>query len=398
MGVRQIRQSEQHRADQPHGPSPSAKLLGNNMHGKSSDVDHTQWPELDGPSAWTWNVPVPVKIVSWTGQFFVTDGIMRETVPQCTFEYLSTHASSFPEDAPLEDTEFIISDPDADISDADVVLFYLPYLIRNVVLPRTKRDGQLWVATCGEPVFRPETGMDCSLLDNATVMARMDAVASYHGTSEFPTYNDPPYEFLMRQETPDFESRGPELVTFALTDCRSKNRRRWLGAVMDRFSEQGRADAILSYGHCLNNAEEPDRKKCDQRWFDWWTNRCASRPFKLVAENTVEPWYITEKLWDAFVEGAIPVYFGPAEVKKLVPPNSTLYAGDYDSPEALADALMNFSEEDFQRARAWKQMPTIEWGGYQEARRNSHITLLPRLCEAGAAAKQAVQQLQGRPL
>lgn len=155
----------------------------------------------------------------------------------------------------------------------------------------------------------------------------------------------------------------------------------------------GRGDAILSYGHCFHNAEEPDPKTCDQRWNDWWTNRCASRPFKLVAENTVEPWYVTEKLWDAFVEGSIPVYFGPAEVKKLVPPNSMLYAGDYDSPEALADALMSFSQEDFEKARAWKQLPVTEWGGYQEARKNSHTTLLPRLCEAGAAAKQAVQRM-----
>jgi len=273
-----------------------------------------------------------------------------------------------------------------------VVLFYLPYLVRNVVLPRTKREGQLWIATCGEPVFRPETKMDCRLLNDTSVMSQMDGVASYHGSSEFPTYNDPPYEWMMRQEIPDFDARGPEIVSFALSDCRSRIRANWLGAVMDRFDAQGRGEDILSYGHCFHNAEEPDKEHCEQRWFDWWTNRCASRPFKLVAENTVEPWYITEKLWDAFVEGSIPVYFGPKEVKELVPPDSVLYAGDYESPEALADALMSFSKEDFERARAWKQLPTSEWGGYEDARRNSHTTLLPRLCEAGAEAKRSLQR------
>lgn len=404
MSTREVRQAER-RSPQllsqdhgylPHRPPPSAELIrggGARTRSQSKGVDHGQWPELEGPSAWTWNVPVDVKIVSWTGQFFVTAGIMQESLPQCTFEYLNTHTASFPEDLPLEQQEFVTTDPDTDISDADVVLFYLPYLIRNVTLPTTKRAGQLWVATCGEPVFRPETTMDCSLLNDTSVMSRMDAVASYHGTSEFPTYNDPPYEWLMRQEVPDFASRGEEIVSFAFSDCRSKNRRRWLGAVMDRFTEKGRGDAILSYGHCFHNAEEMDRKDCQQRWFDWWTNRCASRPFKLVGENTIEPWYVTEKLWDAFVEGSIPVYFGPAQVKMLVPPNSTLYAGDYDSPEALADAMLNFSAEDFERFRAWKKLPATEWGGYQEARRNGHTTLLPRLCEAGAAAKQALQQM-----
>jgi len=346
-----------------------------------------QWPELFASDKWTWNVPVPVKIVAWTGQFYLSSGIVHETTPLCTFEYLSTHKDAFPYNRTVAEAEFITSDPDTDISDADVVLFYLPYLKRNKVFPRSKRDGQLWIATCGEPRSRPATNMDCSLLDDPETMARMDGVASYEATSDFPTYQDPPSEVLMRKPPPNFAERGPGLATMAFSDCKSQERHDWLKGIKDRFDELGRSDALLSYGKCFHNAEEPDVHQCKQKWHDQWTNRCASRPFKLVAENTIQPWYITEKIWDAFVEGAIPVYMGPAEIKELVPPNSILLASDFESPQKLADAMLDFSQADFARFREWKQRPVSEWGGYANARKNSHYTFLPRLCEVAAAAK-----------
>lgn len=358
-------------------------------------LERREAPEV-AAGTWSFDVPHSVKIVSWTGQFAMDKSVLQKVAPRCTFEelphsdkditYIRGHKACC-------DWEFVISDPETDISDADVVMFYLPYVQRTdwrKSMPSTKKPGQMWIATCGEPMSRPETGMDCSLAMDKDFMEQIDGLASFQDWAEFPVFNDPPNEELMRWPLPDFAVRGQELATMAISDCAGGERAEWLNALLNELEKRGRGDAVLSYGFCRHNAEEPTHE-CPEhtKWFDGWSNRCASRPFKFVGENEIEPWYITEKIWDAYWEGAIPVYWGPDEVKQLVPPESMIFWRDYESPSALVDALLAFTEADFQRMTAWKTKPVSEWGNYTEARRLSHATLLPRLCEAAAKSKGA---------
>merc|ERR1719265_691152 len=106
---------------------------------------------------------------------------------------------------------------------------------------------------------------------------------------------------------------------------------------------------IASYSSAGDDVTEgdPDKAllppKSDDSIFDAayykWVNRCAALPFALVAENTDDvQWYVTEKLWVALLNGAIPVYAGPEEAKDIMPPGSTIFASDYESTEGLADA------------------------------------------------------------
>lgn len=305
------------------------------------------------------------------------------------------------EDHPDLNEDGAITDPDADISDADVVLFYLPVFHRGAVLPRHKKKGQLWIATCAEALNRPESNMDCSYALDQEFMANFDGFAGYHGEFSrldpsiklFTAYSDPPQEDQMRAPPPSWaetlNTDGTGLMTLTSSDCETTDRGEWIKGLMKRFEEQGRGDILLSYGTCFHNAEEPS-KECKENilsWFDGWSNRCASRPLKLVSENKLESWYITEKVWDALWEGSVPVYFGPPEVKSLVPPDSIIYHGDFASPADLADYLLEFDEEALAKKRAWKSLPVSEWGGFREAREFSHVTLLPRICEFAAKGK-----------
>ena len=72
----------------------------------------------------------------------------------------------------------------------------------------------------------------------------------------------------------------------------------------------------------------------------------------------------------------------------MVPPNSVVFADDYEGPASLARAILAFTEEDIKKFRAWKTTPKSEWNDWSEARRNGHVTLLPRLCEAAAKAQE----------
>lgn len=367
-----------------------------------------QWPEFENGGVWDFHVPdTPVKIVSWTGMgMFMNVQALEKHYPQCTYSDLphSEKDRSFYHGIKTMAAEYVITDPNTDISDADVVVFYLPYFVRTNVLPNTKRRGQLWIATCGEALERPETGMDCRQALDKGFMAHFDGFASYHGTADFldahvelfTSFQDPPDALMLKSPMPpwtDFGAAGDDLVTLSLSDCASGVRNSWITRIVDQFERRGRSSSLVSYGRCFHNRKEPHKKSCKEnteQWYDGWSNRCASRSFKIVGENTVEPWYVSEKVWDALWEGAVPIYFGPPEVKVLVPPNSIIYYADFESPEALADYILGFNAETFAAARAWRNLPETEWGNFTRTRRYGHQTLLPRMCVAGAKAKAAL--------
>jgi len=289
----------------------------------------------------------------------------------------------------------ITLDRDADISTADVVLINVAMLSRNYLLPRHKYKGQLWIAYCSEPVNFDNAdldGGDCRLLRDSATMSVMDAVSSYDGFSDFPSYFTPPTETQMRRERGWSDASSPQaLATFASSDCRSKWRMEKVSQLNASMEALGMHGAVLSYGACLNTVKEtpcgsPGTVQKEE-WSDMVVsivNRCMARKFAIVSENTDSPWYITEKLWFAFASGQVPVYFGPEEAKQLVPPGSVIFANDYDSPDALAAALVSFGAQELETAQAFKDGPVSEWGGWLTARRFSHMTLLPRICEAAS--------------
>lgn len=349
--------------------------------GFSSHEHFPDWPlaagEFPADIPWDFEIDQPIKILLWTDWGFLTSKSTYNT-PNC--EFMGNGQVTY-------DTG-VIPDPNYDISDVDVIIFHMSNLgykyPEYYTLPANKPEGQLWIAACGEPYNRPDTEIDCRLLNDTKTMERFDATSTFSLTSDFPAIQDPIVEKMMRMEIPDFASRGPELATMVFSDCLGKTRNAWAEKVIAAFAAKGQD--LLSYGGCYHTATET---KCEneKHSYNRWINRCSSRPFKIVPENIVEPWYVTEKVWDALAEGAIPVYWGAPEVKLWVPEGSIIYADDFPSLDALVDKLISFSAADFAAAYAWKSKPASEWTGWHKAWRLSHYTLIPRLCEAASKAK-----------
>ena len=67
--------------------------------------------------------------------------------------------------------------------------------------------------------------------------------------------------------------------------------------------------------------------------------------FALAIENSADPGYCTEKIVDAWAAGAVPVYGGDPLVKQEFNPAAFVCADDYESPAALADALVELSKD-----------------------------------------------------
>ena len=72
----------------------------------------------------------------------------------------------------------------------------------------------------------------------------------------------------------------------------------------------------------------------------------ARVPLCAGIENSADPGYCTEKIVDAWAAGAVPVYGGDPLVKQeFNKPRGLCLRDDYESPAALADALVELSKD-----------------------------------------------------
>ncbi len=74
--------------------------------------------------------------------------------------------------------------------------------------------------------------------------------------------------------------------------------------------------------------------------------------FSLCFENTAFPGYITEKIFDCFVAGNIPVYLGAPDIEDYVPREAYIDCRDFDDYAALEAYLRGMSVAEAERHRA----------------------------------------------
>jgi hypothetical protein len=71
--------------------------------------------------------------------------------------------------------------------------------------------------------------------------------------------------------------------------------------------------------------------------------------FCICYENVKDiPGYVTEKLFDCFYAGCVPIYWGASNVEKYVPKNCFIARTDFASYEALYNFIKNMSKEKYQ--------------------------------------------------
>lgn len=68
--------------------------------------------------------------------------------------------------------------------------------------------------------------------------------------------------------------------------------------------------------------------------------------FAICFENVSYPGYITEKIIDCFVAGAIPIYLGAPDVQDFIPKESFVDMREFDSWERLNNYLDRITEDD----------------------------------------------------
>lgn len=73
--------------------------------------------------------------------------------------------------------------------------------------------------------------------------------------------------------------------------------------------------------------------------------------FVFAMENALEDGYITEKIYNAYAAGAIPIYYGSAIVNKFFNSKSFINLATFKNVDKCAEYVLGMSEEDIQKMR-----------------------------------------------
>lgn len=227
------------------------------------------------------------------------------------------------------------------IEQADAVVFHIPEWSRHA--PQ-KMPGQLWVAW----------SMECEehypLLKSPAFMSQFDLTTTYRLSSDVPTpYVDQPVSEIVQgfARPASIKTETAPLACFISSKYNLSGRQTYL-------QELAKHITIDSYGKFLNT-----RKLDADNGRDSKIATSRAYRFTIAFENACSEDYVTEKFFDPFWAGSVPVYLGAPNVADFAPgEHCYIDAIDY-SPRELADYLNTLvaDEEAYSAYFAWKNRP-----------------------------------------
>ncbi|KAK9917201.1 hypothetical protein WJX75_001812 [Coccomyxa subellipsoidea] len=130
-----------------------------------------------------------------------------------------------------------------------------------------------------------------------------------------------------------FEKRSDSPV-YVQSNCRAQTKRDSIVRYLMTFPDL----KIRSFGRCLNT--EGQVNGTTESKIDIYRRHKIC----LVMENSIATDYVTEKLYDAFVAGCVPVYYGAPNVEDLLPdPDSIIDCRAFGSTAALRKEILRVS-------------------------------------------------------
>ncbi|KAF9572660.1 putative glycoprotein 3-alpha-L-fucosyltransferase [Mortierella alpina] len=145
-----------------------------------------------------------------------------------------------------------------------------------------------------------------------------------------------------------FDKTPEHYVGLMVRNCAARNNR---NALIDAVISGLNAH---SYGSCRNNINIPE--ELDQPGRSWVAVKqetLAGYPFVLAAENSNCMGYVSEKIYDAFAVGAIPIYMGAPDIGKYVPEGSFINVDDFKDYDELIKYVKTVDRAPFFK---WKEI------------------------------------------
>ena len=138
-------------------------------------------------------------------------------------------------------------------------------------------------------------------------------------------------------------------VTFVARNCNPMNNR------MDYVKAIDKLIGVVAMSSCYHNTPWP---QCEGREC---TKVEAIREYKihLAFENGDSPNFVTDKIYQAFAAGVLPVWMGTRDIAEAVPKGSYIDVANFASPDEVAQYLAKVMADDalYQSYFEWKWKP-----------------------------------------
>ena len=261
---------------------------------------------------------------------------------------------------------------------ADVVIFNVENFRE---IPWSRSPRQLWIGTYLEsPVHYPN-------LEDKNIAAQFNLTMGFRPNADMPVFNmvyDTFRDFvrLRTYPLPDWETKHSDnipMMSVWISNCGIDKTGRL--AILEKLAAQGITYA--SYGACRRTHEAGTAlsKLQSDEWRRYGEEGlgpqlvavATNHPFFYAAENSVYPYYITEKVFHGLLAGSVPIYVGDAaHLKMIAPPGSIIYAEDYASVEELAAQVSKVAHDPalYQSYLKWRSDPL-------SVKQLEHIMALP---------------------
>jgi hypothetical protein len=269
----------------------------------------------------------------------------------------------------------------------------------------------LWIAFSEEDMFKTEGGRP-DLWRNRSFLSQFNLTSTYdYASSDLPfnlwrfhffgpctanVYFAPPPEFsdaftiyeaeiINNDQTDDQTDNPSSLVSYISRNCRVQ-RDAWVRRLMSILP-------VASLGKCLRNTAWPFRKAS----YPYWQEKVLvlrRYPFTLAIEGSDTPGksgLVSEKLFDAFAAGTVPIYWGAPRhvVERFAPsPESFIHVDDFpEGVEQLASYLKSLARnpaEYYAKHHAWRNAmsePVVNSNGGRNNDAQRTEGFLPRFCE-----------------
>ncbi|MBB5754887.1 glycosyltransferase family 10 fucosyltransferase [Prosthecomicrobium pneumaticum] len=247
-------------------------------------------------------------------------------------------------DSARPDADTVFTTDRSRIAQADAVVFHLPDIVRKGLRGMPKWPGQLWVAWTMESI------VNCRPLADPEVMRHFDLRMTYQRDADVWTPYLPPAEaFAAARAAPRTPKHWDRPVALFQSSKLTASGRNALLADLARHLP------IDSYGAFMHNRDlpQPDRGPATKAAV------IAAYPFCIAFENAIAPDYVTEKLYDPLLAGAVPIYLGAPNAPAFAPEGSYIDAGRFADMAALAAHLRRLTaeREAYEAHFRWRDRP-----------------------------------------
>lgn len=249
----------------------------------------------------------------------------------------------------------------------------LPELDRTLLyeLRQTARPNQIWVAWSKESV------VNYPLLDDPQCMELFDYEMSYRQSADiFTPYLRPHWPRKFVSVLPRQKKRL--CAAFVSSGLNSSRRQEFL-------EELAQYIPIDSYGKFMRN-----RRILWDRGRATKTKVISRYRFTLAFENSICPDYVTEKLFEPFIAGSIPVYLGAPNAEEFAPGDDAyINVSDFSSIKELAQYMKSVDDS---RYHEWRTKPLRQ----QFIRMSEQMRGNPfdRVCDLIAASNKFLEPVQ----